>query len=146
VSHKSRRIADQIQALQGSRRDARYLGFFECFNRQQFFEAHEVLEDLWLAERGRPDDHFYKGLIQLAGAFVHLQKRRRNPACALFRRAALHLGQYRSPYQSLDLLQVQDLISNWLKALETGAGEDGLPPGLSWPKLWLEPADLQGGL
>jgi len=24
--------------------DPRYLSYFECFNRQHFFEAHEVLE------------------------------------------------------------------------------------------------------
>lgn len=138
VSHKSRRIAQQIHALQGGRWDAHYLGFFECFNRQQFFEAHEVLEDLWLAQRGRPEDHFYKGLIQLAGAFVHIQKQRPGPAGALFRRAASHLGKYRSPYQSLDLVRVQELISNWLKALEAGTAWHPLPPGFSWPELWLE--------
>ena len=70
VSHKSARIAVMIESLQGRELDARYLGYFECFNRQLFYEAHDVLEDLWLPDRSGPNGNFYKGLIQLAGAFV----------------------------------------------------------------------------
>jgi hypothetical protein len=55
--------------------DPRYAGFFTCFNEQRYFEAHDVLEGLWLETR----DPFYKGLIQVAGAFVHLQRQYRNP-------------------------------------------------------------------
>ena len=53
--------------------DARFAGYFILFNEQKFYEAHDVLEDLWLPDRHGPNGHFYKGLIQLAGAFVHLQ-------------------------------------------------------------------------
>ena len=59
---------------QGQVLDAHYLGYFACFNRGWFYEAHDVLEELWLANRTGPNYAFYKGLIQLAGAFVHLQK------------------------------------------------------------------------
>jgi len=58
--------------------DARYTGYFVCFNAARYYEAHDVLEDLWLAESGA-DALFYKGLIQFAGAFVHLQKQRARP-------------------------------------------------------------------
>ena len=64
-----------------------YVGFFACFNQQRFFEAHEVLEKLWLAQRGRPDADFFKALIQLAGAFVHLQRNRMRPAGTLLKLA-----------------------------------------------------------
>ena len=76
-----------IQDLQGGELDPHYAGFFECFNQQLFYEAHDVLEELWLPRRREPDGLFYKGLIQLAGAFVHLQKDRLSPAAALFRLA-----------------------------------------------------------
>lgn len=65
--------------------DPRYVRFFECFNQQLFFEAHEVLEALWLPQRQGLNGRFYKGLIQLAGAFVHLQKGRRPPGGAAVR-------------------------------------------------------------
>src|SRR5688572_2743337 len=59
--------------------DPRYQGYFACFNMQQYYEAHDVLEDLWLHSR---DENFlfYKGLIQVAGAFVHLQKQYQRPS------------------------------------------------------------------
>ena len=76
VSKKSGKIATLIDDCRGKGMDAHYLGYFECFNRQLFYEAHDVLEELWLAQRNQPNDLFFKGLIQLAGAFVHLQKER----------------------------------------------------------------------
>ncbi|MBI3557333.1 MAG: DUF309 domain-containing protein [Deltaproteobacteria bacterium] len=45
----------------------------ELFNEEEFFEAHEVWEELWLVEHGR-DRVFVQGLIQVAAHFVHLRK------------------------------------------------------------------------
>lgn len=47
--------------------------FFSLFNGGDYYEAHDVLEYLWLE---CTDSHavFYKGLIQIAGAFVHMRK------------------------------------------------------------------------
>jgi hypothetical protein len=90
------------------------VAFFECFNQREFFQAHEVLEPLWLAERGQANDHFYKGLIQLAGAFVHLQKSRLEPAVRLLQRARIHLEAYPPHHAGLDLALVRDQIDQWL--------------------------------
>ena len=63
-----------------ARFDPCYLGYFECFNTQRYYEAHDVLEHLWLKDgREAPDYAFYKGLIQLAGALVHLKLQRAHP-------------------------------------------------------------------
>jgi len=99
--------------------DAHYLGYFDCFNRQLFYEAHDVLEDLWLLDRHGDDGNFYKGLIQLAGAFVHLQKNRLRPSAALFKLAQANLEKYPSPHEQLDLQVVLRLIGGWLRQLET---------------------------
>ena len=95
-----------------------YLEYFDRFNRQLFFEAHESLEVLWLAERGQPNGLFYKGLIQLAGAFVHLQKNRLRPAAALFKLAEINLQQYPVNHVQLDVRRVLGMISAWLHQLE----------------------------
>lgn len=102
-------------------RDSHYLDFFECFGRQQFFEAHEVLEPLWLAQRQGPDGSFYKGLIQLAGAFVHWQKRRPGPAVALFRLAQVNLRKHPSIHKGLNVTGVLAMIDDWLRQLRTTA-------------------------
>lgn len=107
-----------IEHLRGGDLDAHYLGYFECFNQQLFYEAHDVLEDLWLVQRRQPNDLFYKGLIQLAGAFVHLQKRRLSPAAALFRLAEGNLKHYLPRHERLDTESVQKLIRSWLAELE----------------------------
>jgi hypothetical protein len=49
-----------------------YAGFFVCFNEERYYEAHDILEHLWLQSAGE-DWRFYKGLIQLAGGFVHFR-------------------------------------------------------------------------
>lgn len=111
---------DLIQSCHGRGMDAHYLGYFECFNRELFFEAHDVLEELWLKQRSGPNYGFYKGLIQLAGAFVHLQKDRLKPAAALFTLAETNLKQYPAVHESLDVGQVLGLIATWKSALEAG--------------------------
>ena len=107
-----------IESFRGQALDAHYLGFFDCFNRQLFYEAHDVLEDLWLPDRHGVNGNFYKGLIQLAGAFVHLQKNRLRPSAALFKLAQANLEQYPRIHERLDLAAVLRLIADWLRRLE----------------------------
>jgi predicted metal-dependent hydrolase len=119
VSHKSARIAAMIESFRRQELDAHYLGYFDCFNRQLFYEAHDVLEDLWLPDRHGANGNFYKGLIQLAGAFVHLQKNRLHPSAALFKLARTNLEKYPRQHERLDLAVVLQLIQNWLHQLES---------------------------
>ncbi len=100
-----------------SMHDPRYLRFFECFNEQLFFEAHEVLEGLWLPQRQGPNGAFYKGLIQLAGAFVHMQKNRLGPAAVLLGLARENLRKYPVTHEALAVTAVLALIEDWLHRL-----------------------------
>jgi predicted metal-dependent hydrolase len=123
VSKKSPRIAALIENCRGGRHNPHYLGYFECFNRQMFYEAHDVLEELWLDCRHGPNGGFYKGLIQLAGAFVHLQKDRLRPAAALLKLAQGNLQDYPLRHEALDVAGVRKLIALWLEKLEAGRFE-----------------------
>lgn len=118
MSRKSGKIAALIESCRGQDLAAHYLGYFECFNRGLFFEAHDVLEELWLADKTGPNYAFHKGLIQLAGAFVHLQKNRLRPAAALFKLARTNLEKYPAVHERLDLRAVLALIADWLGRLE----------------------------
>lgn len=106
-----------LAPFRGGDLDPHYLSYLDCFNRKQFFEAHEVLEDLWLADRHGPNGAFYKGLIQLAGGFVHLQKRRPGPALALLRLARQNLSPYAPVHERLNLLQTFQAIDDWQQKL-----------------------------
>ena len=140
MSKKSAKIAALIESCRGGGLDAHYLGYFLCFNQGLFYEAHDVLEELWLAQRGAENDAFYKGLIQLAGAFVHLQKHsllrpRLKPAGALLRLARGYLSRYPAVHEHLDLNRVLALIEDWLGRLEAGAFEINPLMGASHPQL-----------
>src|SRR5450631_2485734 len=127
-----------IESFLGQELDAHYLGYFDCFNRRLFYEAHDVLEDLWLPDRHGANGNFFKGLIQLAGAFVHLQKNRLRPAAALFKLAQANLEKYPREHEHLDLADVLKLIENWLNELEAGRFEINPLASKNAPQLALE--------
>ena len=138
VTHKSDRISEMIEPFRGRGMDPHYLAYFDYFNRELFFEAHDVLEQLWLARKSSSDYAFHKGLIQLAGAFVHLQKRRLRPSAALFKLAGSNLSQYAPVRENLDILAVLDLIGKMLQALEASRFEINPLDGGGAPKLHLQ--------
>lgn len=105
-----------------------YQGYFYCFNRGDYYEAHDVLEHLWLESTGK-NWEFYKGLIQFAGAFVHLQKqhrrpghptdgRRLHPAVRLFRRSADLLSGFGPFHEGLDVAGVLRLCEDYARRIE----------------------------
>jgi predicted metal-dependent hydrolase len=145
MSKKSAKIAALIESCQGHRLDAHYLGYFKCFNDGLYYEAHDVLEELWLAQRSGPNYSFYKGLIQFAGAFVHLQKhtaqcQRLRPAAALFKLARTNLEKYPPTHEHLDVGAVLRLIVKWLAWLEQADFQVNPLLTNPSPQLHLEPA------
>src|SRR3989304_4557172 len=64
------------------------------FNAGLFYECHESLEEIWQEERG-PVRDLYKGLIQVAAAFVHLSRGNYAGAERLCRTALAYLAPYR---------------------------------------------------
>src|SRR5271154_6242886 len=117
--------------------DPHYSGYFQLFNAQKFYEAHDVLENLWLADKHGANGAFYKGLIQLAGAFVHLQKNRLRPAAALFKLADANLKKYPPQHEQLNLRELGDLIARWLSELETGGFNTNPLTSANRPKIIL---------
>jgi predicted metal-dependent hydrolase len=139
VSRKHKRIAALVEQHQGHKLDQHYVGFFDCFNRQLYYEAHEVLEHIWLKDKHGPNGAFYKGLIQLAGAFVHLQKNRPRPAAALFKLALTNVEKYPREHERLNLDSTRHLIQSWLADLERARFETNPLTGGNAPKLNLLP-------
>jgi len=144
VSKKSAKIAALIESCQGRELDAHYLGYFECFNRGLFYEAHDVLEELWLEDRHGVSGDFYKGLIQFAGAFVHMQKDserypRLRPAAALLRLSRGYLAPYGARHERLDLARVRQLADDWIHELEQGRFEVNPLRSRTPPLLEVEP-------
>jgi hypothetical protein len=129
---KNERVAEMVRQCEGRGVDPHYAAYFEYFNRGLYYEAHDVLEQLWLPIRKGPEGHFYKGLIQLAGAFVHWQKGRPGPMAALLKLARNNVLPCAPIHQRLDVGEVVRLIDGWLAE----------PEGQGAPKLDLLPAQI----
>ncbi len=52
---------------------SRLLTAIKKFNEADYFECHEILEDIWFDVRGNSRD-FYQGLLHIAVGFYHLTK------------------------------------------------------------------------
>jgi len=137
MSGKSAKVAARVSGLGYDGWDPRYVGWFECFNQGLYYEAHDVLEDLWL-EQGKDGSNyaFYKGLIQLAGAFVHLQKERRSPAVSLFRLAETNLVRYPMGHEGLKLRELLELADAW-RSVSADPGRNNPLHELPRPRLHL---------
>jgi hypothetical protein len=135
---KSKRVAEIVADHHGQKLNPHYLGYFECFNRQLFYEAHEVLEHLWLKDKQGPNGAFYKGLIQLAGAFVHVQKGRPQPAASLLKLTLANLEKYPAIHEHLSVETTCNLARKWLVTLEQGRLDAPPLTGRHWPVLKLD--------
>jgi hypothetical protein len=127
---KGERISRFVEGLEteaipaggeGMAGDPFYCGFFRCWNEQRYYEAHDVLEHLWLRTTSE-DGQYFKGLIQAAGAFVHLQKqfehpthpkhgRRLAPALRLLRLAEKNLQPFGPRRYEFDLERFRELLA-----------------------------------
>ncbi|HKA08192.1 MAG TPA: DUF309 domain-containing protein [Gemmataceae bacterium] len=83
--------------------DPRYLAGIDHFNRREFFEAHEVWEDLWHDTPG-PDRRFFQGLIQAAVAVYHANNGNARGARRLFHSGRQYMSGYAARHFGLDVL------------------------------------------
>ncbi len=81
---------------------ALYLEGIRYFNDCEFFESHEVWEELWADEHG-PDRKFYQGLIQVAVALHHFGNGNIRGARKLYHSSRSYLETYRPLHLGLDL-------------------------------------------
>jgi hypothetical protein len=108
--------------------DARYLEGIAFFNRAEYFDAHEVWEDLWhecpLAER-----LFYQSLIQAAVALYHWGNGNRTGARRLFSAGREKMRRYRPVHLGLDV----DHFWCAVEAALAGALSDDVAPAAAGP-------------
>ncbi|UUO04845.1 DUF309 domain-containing protein [Blastopirellula sp. J2-11] len=82
--------------------DPRYLEGIRLFNDCEYFEAHDVWEELWADSSGEVRE-FYQGLIQTAVCLHHFVNENTRGAVKLFHSSRNYLGKYRPEYLGLDL-------------------------------------------
>lgn len=83
--------------------DPRYLAGIVLFNQRDYFEAHEVWEELWMATSG-PDKKFYQSLIQAAVGLCHFCNGNLRGAEKLYRSSRDYMQRYGTNFMGLDIV------------------------------------------
>src|SRR5882672_5841807 len=83
------------------------------FNRGEYFEQHETLERLWIAER-RDVRRLYQGILQVGVAFLHLQRLNHHGTVYMLTRGPRYLAPFAPACQTVD---VATLIADAAAAL-----------------------------
>lgn len=105
----------------------------DLYNAGDFFEAHEVWEDVWLEEEGDVKA-FLQGVIKIAAAFHHLSRGTYRGMWDLLIAGKNTLDPYRPAYRGVELERFLRRIERWIprarrllegKPLE---GEYEIPP------------------
>jgi predicted metal-dependent hydrolase len=122
--------------------DPRYLRGIEEFNHRNYFESHEIWEDLWIDHRG-PDREFYKGLIQAAVALHHWTRGNRGGALTLWRRSRGYLQPYGARHLGLDLKALLDALARLFEQTNEASLIAEVERDVMLPQLRLDPEDNQ---
>jgi len=104
--------------------DPRYLAGIELFNRGEYFEAHEVWEELW-QDCPAADRRFYQALIQASVAIYHFDRGNYAGAARLGRSGKRYMEPYRPRYRGLEVdgfwRQVDEYIAPALSEAKTAS-------------------------
>jgi predicted metal-dependent hydrolase len=111
-----------------SQYDPRYLEGVALFNRGDYFEAHDIWEELW-RDCPADDRRFYQGLIQAAVAIYHWCNGNARGSRRLFHSGRSYMLPYPVPYHGLDVTEFWRAVERFLApALSDGPAEPGPVP------------------
>lgn len=88
-----------------------------CFHSEEFFEAHEHWELIWLAAP-EPEKTFLQGLIQVAASFHHFQQGNCLGTISLLRSALRRLDRYPDAFAGVMVEPLRMAARAWLEALD----------------------------
>jgi hypothetical protein len=96
------------------------------FNAQEYFQAHEVWEELWLAAR-EPEKTFLQGLIQVAAAFHHHGRENARGARSLLAAGVAKLRGFADDHSGIAVSDLRAQAENWLEEIGASRGADLRP-------------------
>jgi predicted metal-dependent hydrolase len=97
----------------------------ELIRRGEYFEAHEVLEDVWRAAEPEERD-FYQGLVHVAVAWYQAGRGNRVGCERQLEKAARRLGPYAPEHEGVDVTSLLEQLGSAKAAV--ASGKLGLAP------------------
>ena len=104
------------------------------FNEAYFFEAHEVLEEVWRQEHGEPR-LFLQGLIQVCAAYHHFQNGNLVGAITLLQRGADKMRHYPPRYLGIDAAGLIAHIDGNRGRIEAIQRDDATDAKIDFPRI-----------
>ncbi|MFZ3214244.1 MAG: DUF309 domain-containing protein, partial [Terriglobales bacterium] len=105
---------------------AKFQHGIELFNAGSFFEAHEVLEDVWREAHGE-EKKFLQAVIQAAVGLHHHSTGNITGACSLLARASRKLADYPGAYCGIAVEGLRVSLEEWKGSLADGAAPPAPP-------------------
>ncbi len=96
------------------------------FNAREFYDAHEVWEDVWRESHGI-EKRFLQGLIQVAVALHHHSTGNVVGACSLMARARRNLEACPGEFGGIRLAELLAALGEWREAVVRGESEARIP-------------------
>jgi hypothetical protein len=120
--------------------DPRYLAGILFFNAHDYFEAHEVWEDLW-AGSAQPERRFYQALIQAAVALFHFGNGNVRGAARLYRSSFEYMRPSAPRFLGLDVEDFWRQMAACFGPVATAAQPpaDARPEAAALPTIQLNP-------
>tara|TARA_B100000482_G_scaffold185653_1_gene162523 strand:+ start:1504 stop:1869 length:366 start_codon:yes stop_codon:yes gene_type:complete len=97
--------------------DPRFQKAVQLFNDGEWYDAHDVFEELW-HETANPHRRCLQGVLQVAVAQLHLQRDNRRGATILFGEALGRLKRPGTPELGLDIEGLCTCVEQRLRSLQ----------------------------
>jgi len=127
-------VRPQPEIAKPESHDDRFARGVELFNRAEYFDAHEVWEELWM-DCAASERRFVQALIQAAVALHHFERGNQAGAARLFRSGRAYMGAYSPIHRGLDV----DAFWRRMEAYFAPALTSGAGPSAPRPSIVLQP-------
>ncbi len=91
-----------------------YYQFIDQFNQGEYYECHDLLEDIWMEEKS---NKFLQGMLQMAVGIYHFERGNIKGARWMFNSSRNYLLRYLPEKWGLNLVQVIAYLDDCLNAL-----------------------------
>ncbi len=110
------KVPAEFQVITDLAKAALFRRGIALFNRREFFECHEVLEEIWTPARG-PERLFLQALIHFAVGFYHHGRGNQAGAERQLRKGLRKLAPYLPCYETVDTEKLKDDVSRRLESI-----------------------------
>jgi uncharacterized protein len=117
VRSRTRREHAQMRAESSEEVPELVLKGIEEFNKGEFYECHEYLEEAWMQEPGRVR-FLYQGILQVGVGFYHQRNGNWRGATGLLRNGTIRLKEFEPVALGIDVAQLIRECERCLEELE----------------------------